>query len=110
MPSRQKITRKLLPHEIYGLETNVVSANFTPQGGNVHLDATLDPYAFDGTWEITLTLKISENGLFGHGVGHGTGELHGMLIKFNTAPPEGPVDNPCADDDSAVLSGVIISP
>ena len=94
-----------------GPETNeVVSLNVNRQGGgNVTLHATLEPLAFDGTWEITLNLTIEADGVFGHGVGHGTGELRGMTIKFN-AEPEVLVPNPCSDLPSGVVNGVIISP
>lgn len=95
---------------IDGAETNVVSANFNQNGGNVHLDVTLVPDAFDGTWEITQTIKIAKDGsVSGHGVGHGTGELHGLIIKF-TAGEEVVVANPCSGLPSGVVEGVIILP
>ena len=71
-----------------GTETNeAVTININRQGrGNVTLHATLEPFAFDGAWEITLILTISKDGVFGHGVGHETGELRSMVIKFATGP------------------------
>ena len=95
---------------IDGAESNSPNVNFNPTSGAVHLDVTLYPDGVMGTWEIAQTLNFRGNGTFSsHGVGHGTGELHGMTIKFNTTPAV-LVDNPCSDLDSAPLSGVIVSP
>ena len=95
---------------IDGIETNVTSVNLNPSGGNVYLDVTLEPFAVDGTWEITQTIQVQKDGTaIGHGVGHGTGDILGMTIKY-TAGPTLIVPNPCSDFPSAVISGVIILP
>jgi putative heme degradation protein len=94
-----------------GPETNeVISLNVNPKGhGNVTLHSTLRPAAFDGTWDITVKVTITENGLVAHGVGHGTGELRGMTVKFTLAPALA-VPNPCSEEGSLPVSGVVISP
>ena len=94
-----------------GPETNeVISLNVNPKGhGNVTLHSTLRPLAFNGTWDITVKVTITEDGLVAHGVGHGTGELHGMTVKFTVAP-EVVVPNPCSEEGSLPVSGVVISP
>jgi len=100
---------------IDGPESNISHGNFNPTSGVVNLDVTLEPYAHSGTWEISQILNFRGNGSFsGHGVGHGTGDLHGMTIKFTTEDPVffDPADKPCFTDIpvSAPVSGVIISP
>lgn len=96
---------------IDGAEMNVVNINFNPGGGNVHLDATVFPDAVMGTWEIAQTLKINADGTSSsHGVGHGTGELHGMTIQFSTGEPVDTGANPCAPLPSAPISGTIRVP
>lgn len=95
---------------IDGPESNIPNVNFNPKSGAVHLDVTLRPSAVDGTWEISQTLQFHPNGaVSSHGVGHGTGELQSMTIKYTTGDPV-VVDNPCSDLPSAPLTGVIISP
>lgn len=95
-----------------GPESNeVIAINVNPQGhGTVTIHETLRPQAFTGAWDVTLKLTITEAGLVGHGVGHGTGDLHGMTLKFTVAPAPG-VPSPCNPEfPSYVVSGVIISP
>lgn len=96
-----------------GFEENAALVNVDLKNGTgaAHLDVTLRPEAVDGTWEIRQTVIIRGGGLAGsHGVGHGTGELHGMTIKFTTEP-RAEVENPCNPDlPSARLHGVVISP
>lgn len=95
---------------IDGPESNIPNINFNPTGGVVHLDVTLRPDGLMGTWEISQTLHFYRNGtVSSNGVGHGTGDLQGMIIKF-TAGDAVVVDNPCADAPSAPIMGVIISP
>jgi hypothetical protein len=93
-----------------GPETNeVASINFNRQGdGNVVLHVSLDPLAFDGTWEITQKVTVGEEGGLGRGVGHGTGELRGMTIKFNTGARVLGA-NPCSDLPSVMVQGTILS-
>ena len=100
---------------IDGEESNVSHGNFNPTSGVVKLDVTLEPGGQSGTWEIIQILNFKGNGTFsGHGVGHGTGDLQGMTVKFTTEPPVpfDPDEKPCPTDIpvSAPISGVIISP
>jgi hypothetical protein len=98
---------------IDGVEQNTVLANINlKQGtGNVHLDLSLKPDAVDGTWEIRQTVNIRDGAPAGSsGVGHGTGDLQGMTIKFTTEPGVAG-DNICnADMPVAPLQGEILSP
>ncbi len=52
--------------------------NLNTGDGRAHGVRTLRPDAVEGTWEIRNQVRI---GMGGWGVGHGTGELHGMTIK-----------------------------
>ncbi len=95
-----------------GSEENVVDVNINRTGnGHAHLAVTVRPDAVDGTWEIRQTVEVIGGvpGL-GRGVGHGTGELHGMTIKFTAgATPVGQsVCNPA--NPTVELRGIIISP
>jgi hypothetical protein len=94
---------------IDGLEHNTVAANINLKNGEgvVHLDLSLKPDAVNGTWEIRQQLSIPE--FVSTGVGHGTGDLQGMTIKFTTSPGAGTsVCNP--DMPKAPVQGVILSP
>lgn len=97
---------------IDGFEENVVDVHLNLDTGNgvVHLAVTLSPDAVDGTWEIRTQLTLRGGAsIGGSGVGHGTGELQGMTIKFTIAPESGvSACNP--DFGGAELRGVIISP
>ena len=99
---------------IDGVENNVVFVSVNFKTTVVRLDITLAPDAYPGsTWEIMQAAQFRPDGsLVADGVGHGTGALRGMTIKF-TVHPDNPVflDNPCAPGaPSFPLSGVIISP
>ena len=97
---------------IDGVENNVVLINFSPVSGIVHLNVTLEPTASPGsTWEITQAIHFRPDGSVpSKGVGHGTGALRGMTIKFNSDGVAFP-PNPCnAFLPSGLLDGVIISP
>jgi len=99
---------------IDGIENNVVFTSFNWKTQVIRLDITLAPDDYPGsTWEISQAAQFRPNGsLVADGVGHGTGALRGMTIKF-TVQPDNPVflDNPCAPGaPSFPLSGVIISP
>ena len=93
---------------IDGIERNTVAANFNPTGqGIVHLYSSLKPDAVNGTWEIVTQLSLPE--FVGGGVGHGTGDLQGMTIKFTFDIAAGPSDcNP--DGPKGHLHGFILSP
>jgi hypothetical protein len=94
---------------IDGVEYNTVAANINLKNGEgvVHLDLSLKPDAVNGTWEIKQQLSLPER--VSSGVGHGTGDLQGMTIKFTTSPGGGTsVCNP--DMPRAPVQGVILSP
>lgn len=93
---------------IDGAETNQANININPSGGNVQLDVTVYPDGVLGTWEISQTLHPDDTGtLVGKGVGHGTGELHGMTIKFTAGAIVLTGANPCGPFPSAPISGEI---
>jgi hypothetical protein len=93
---------------IDGVERNTVAANFNNTGqGVVHLDSSLKPDAVNGNWEIQTHLSLPD--FVGSGVGHGTGDLQGMTIKFTFDLAAGPSDcNP--DGPKGHVHGVILSP
>ncbi len=92
-----------------GPEENVVdlNLNFKTGRGVVHLVVTVMPDAVAGTWEIQQSLKVPS--FLGHGVGYGTGELHGMTIKFTTEPASG-ISVCNSELGRAKVQGVILSP
>jgi hypothetical protein len=76
---------------IDGVERNTGAANFNNTGeGVVHLYSSLKPDAVNGTWEIVTQLSLPD--FVGSGVGHGTGDLQGMTIKFTFDLAAGPSD------------------
>jgi hypothetical protein len=93
---------------IDGIESNTGAANFNNTGqGVVHLDSSLKPDAVNGTWEIQTHLSLPD--FVGSGVGHGTGDLQGMTIKFTFELAAGPSD--CnSEGPKGHLHGVILSP
>ena len=94
---------------IDGRELNTGSAIVNPHGQLVvNLDNQLKPDAVNGTWEIKQHLRVGDG--VSTGVGHGTGDLQGMTIKFTTDPAfvPGSVCNP--DNFKAGVHGVILSP
>jgi hypothetical protein len=98
---------------IDGFEQNAPHANINLKNGSgvVHLDVSLKPDAVNGTWEIRQQVKISEGAPAGStGVGHGTGDLQGMTIKFTTEPPSGAVSVCNPEMPAAAVNGVILSP
>jgi hypothetical protein len=97
---------------IDGIETNEVDLNLNFNGGVgfVHGTSPLVPFAVSGTWQIKFHVNTS-NGT-ARGVGHGTGNLQGMSLKFSnvvstaTTPP-----NPCnTAPDRAWTTGIITTP
>ena len=95
-----------------GAEENAVLLNLNLKNGTgaAHLDVTLRPDAVNGTWEIRQLVRIVDFAPAGStGVGHGTGELQGMTIKFTTLPAgAGSVCSP--ELGRAAVEGVILSP
>lgn len=99
---------------IDGFADNVVDADINLKTGTgvAHPRETLNPDAVDGTWEIQTTVLINPDGLASHGVGRGTGDLHGMSIEVRGELVfVGPDGNPCSDIPFAVqLAGSILVP
>ena len=90
---------------IDGVEHNTGSASVNPHGQVVvSLHNSLKPDAVNGTWEIVQQLRIGDG--VSTGVGHGTGELQGMIIKFTTDPPV-PTSVCNADMPKAPVHGVL---
>jgi hypothetical protein len=92
---------------IDGIELNTGAANINPDGpAIVTLKVSLKPDAVNGTWEIVQQVRPPYGST---GVGHGTGDLQGMTIKFTTEPPsQTSVCNP--DMGAGGVHGVILSP
>lgn len=94
---------------IDGIEHNTGSAIINPQGQVVvNLDNSLKPDAVNGTWEIKQHFRIGDG--VSTGVGHGTGDLQGMTIKFTTDPFFVPTSVCNPDQLKAGVHGVILSP
>ena len=94
---------------IDGIEHNAVSAIIDLKTGQgvAHLDVSLKPDAVNGTWEIHQELRLPER--VSTGVGHGTGDLQGMTIKFTTSAADGTsVCNP--DMPRGAVHGEILLP
>lgn len=73
-----------------GFEVNVTDLHINLKTGDgiAHANSTLTPAAVNGTWEIRYHVEVED--FFpgnAHGVGHGTGDLHGMTLKFSAPPP-----------------------
>jgi hypothetical protein len=94
---------------IDGVEHNTGAANINPQGQVVvNLDNSLKPDAVNGTWEIKQHLRIGDG--VSTGIGHGTGDLQGMTMKFSTDPTFVPTSVCNPDMLKAGVHGVILSP
>ncbi len=94
---------------IDGIEHNTGSAKINPFGQVVvSLDNSLKPDAVNGTWEMVQQFRIGDG--VTTGVGHGTGDLHGMTIKFTTDPIADRASACNPDLLSARVYGVILSP
>lgn len=94
---------------IDGIEHNTGAANINPDGqGVVNLHLSLKPDAVNGTWEIKQHVTLPE--FVTTGVGHGTGDLQGMTIKFTTDPAFVPTSVCNPDMLKAGVHGVILSP
>ena len=94
---------------IDGVEHNTGGANINPHGQVVvNLDNSLKPDAVNGTWEIRQQFRVPDG--VSTGVGHGTGDLQGMTIKFTTDPISGRASVCNPDMLSARVYGVILSP
>lgn len=98
---------------IDGFEENAVLLNLNLKNGTgtAQLDVTLEPDAVNGTWEIRQTVKVVDFAPAGSkGVGHGTGELQGMTIKFTTLPPAGGASLCNPEMGRGAVHGVVIAP
>jgi hypothetical protein len=93
---------------IDGIEQNTGHGVIDPHGLVVNLDLSLKPDAVNGTWEIRQQFRVPDGTTTG--VGHGTGDLQGLTIKFTTEPI---IDSPSAcnpDMPKAAVHGAVISP
>jgi hypothetical protein len=75
--------------------------------GFVHGTSTLVPFAVNGTWEIKFHINTSDE--TARGVGHGTGDLQGMSLKYSTVVAT-PPPNPCHPERGAYTTGIITTP
>jgi hypothetical protein len=93
---------------ISGIEHNTGIALIDPHGLVVNLDNSLQPNGVNGTWEIKQQFRIPDGTT--SGVGHGTGDLQGLTMKFTTQRID-PTASDCNPDDfKAAVHGVILSP
>jgi hypothetical protein len=93
---------------IDGLEHNTGDANVSRQGQVVvRLRNSLKPDAVNGTWEMVQQVRIGDG--VSTGVGHGTGDLQGMTIKFATDPEFVPASVCNPDELKSGVHGVIVS-
>ncbi|MGH7663266.1 MAG: hypothetical protein ACRENI_03065 [Gemmatimonadaceae bacterium] len=96
-----------------GIAENVVGGmiNLNNGTGVGHLEVAVTPEAVEGTWEIKSTVKIVGGAPGGsRGVGHGTGELDGMTIRYTAEPPVFGQNSCNPNMGSAPVQGVITSP
>ena len=80
-----------------GVENNVVRININLKTGRgtANVRSTITPEGVEGTWELRYQVKVIGGGpATARGVGHGTGELRGMTLKF-TAQLAEPGQNSC---------------
>lgn len=97
-----------------GVETNVVRININLKTGKgvANVRSTITPKGVDGTWELRYQVKVVDGGpATARGVGHGTGDLRGMTLKFTAEPPQ-PGQNSCNPAIPFVVEvrGVVHSP
>jgi len=97
-----------------GVEHNVADENLNLKNGTgtIHLDLSVKPDAVDGTWEIRQTVQFRDFEVVDtRGVGHGTGELHGLTLKF-TAEGAAPIPGACGTEGGfgPAIQGVILGP
>jgi len=98
-----------------GPEFNTVNGNINLDTGFgvAHPHEVLTPVGYDGTWEFSVRIKVTPDGLLADAVGHGTGVFRGMLLKWTqTGSMEiGPGENPCGDlPFAATIAGEIQMP
>lgn len=99
---------------IDGVENNVADMNLNLKNGTgtIHLDLSVRPDAVNGTWEIRQTVQFRDFEPVGtSGVGHGTGELQGLTLKF-TAEGAAPIPEACGPEGGfgPAIQGVILGP
>jgi hypothetical protein len=97
-----------------GVEHNVADMNLNLKNGTgtIHLDLSVKPDAVNGTWEIRQTVQFRDfNAVRTTGVGHGTGELQGLTLKF-TAEGAAPILAACGPEGGfgPAIQGVISGP
>jgi hypothetical protein len=69
--------------------------------GHAYGTLSLDPIAYNGTWEGHWSTHISPEGLRGSATGQGTGDLQGMKL-FNHMANSNPMD-PCTNEWGSIL-------
>lgn len=99
---------------IDGVEHNVADMNLNLKNGTgtIHLDVSVKPDAVNGTWEIRQTVQFRGfEPVSTKGVGHGTGDLQGMTLKF-IAQGAAPIPEACGPGGGfgPAIQGVITSP
>lgn len=97
---------------IDGAENNVADMNLNLKNGTgtIHLDLSVKPDAVSGTWEIRQTVQFRDfEPISVSGVGHGTGELQGLTLKFTGEGPA-PIPEACGPDGGfgPAIQGVIL--
>ena len=96
-----------------GYADNVVNADIdlSTGVGNAHPQQTMKPFVYDGTWESQVQIKFRPDGTETDAVGHGTGVLTGMTIKWRVIGRFATEANPCGNDPFAArLAGEIHMP
>ena len=88
-----------------GVETNVVRiiVNSKTGRGIANVTSTITPEGVEGAWKLKYQVKVIDGGpATARGVGHGTGELRGMTLKF-TADLAEPGQNSCNAEIPVVI-------
>jgi len=96
-----------------GYADNVVNADIdlATGVGNAHPHQTMKPFAYEGTWEAQVQIKIRPDGNESDGVGHGTGVLTGMTVRWQVTGNFVTDSNPCGNNPfAATLAGEIQIP
>ena len=101
---------------ITGWEDNTVDGTINLEKGTgvAHAHSVMRPFAYDATWQVVVQLTVTPSGLDAYGIGHGTGALRGMTMKFRGAGAIDlqPGENPCSDVFlfAGLLDGEILVP
>lgn len=99
---------------ITGWEDNSVdgTVNLATGAGVAHPHSVMRPFAYDGTWQVVVQVRVTPAGLDANGTGHGTGALQRMTMKFQGAGSIDvqPGENPCSDvfNFAGLLEGEVL--